>query len=159
MSNLFDLNDNYKKVQEMDLEPDVMINTLDAIADTREEKLDNIARWIESLKRDEDFYKEKIKDLTEAKTHTKNKQQALMQYMTDVIDDAGLKQIHTKHYILRPRNYPQSVDIDKMDKLPNEFIKHKEVTAPDKKAIYKALKSGQDVPGAKLVPNRKTLIN
>lgn len=157
--NLYELNDQYKAIQEMDLDPEVMRDTLAAIKDSREAKLDNIANWIEQLKGDIDFYGDKIKSLQKAKRHDKTQMQSLMQYMTDVLDDAGIKKLHTENHILSTRNYKQGVDIDKMDKLPNEFIKHKEVTAPDKKAIYKALKSGQDVPGAKLVPNRKTLIN
>lgn len=158
MSNLFELNENYRKVQEMDLEPDVMINTLNSIKDTRDEKLDNVANWIDQLDRDTDFYDKKIKALREAKTHAKNRRNALMAYMTDVIDDAGLKQVHTEHHILRPRNYRQGVNISNVDKLPEEFIKTKETTAPNKPAIYKALKAGQEVPGAELVANRKTVI-
>lgn len=156
--NLYELNDQYKAIQEMDLDPEVMRDTLAAIKDSREVKLDNIANWIEQLKRDSEFYADKIKSLQEAKRHDKAQMQSLMQYMTDVLDDSGIKKLHTKNHILSTRNFRQSVEVENISKIPESFIKRKEEIHPDKTAIYQALKAGQKVPGTKLVPNRKTII-
>lgn len=84
-----------------------------------------------------------------------------MEFLTQAIDDTGYKQIKTKNHVLKPRNYTPITVIDSKEKLPREFIK---VTQPDpvekadKKAIYQALKAGEEVPGAHLKENRKTTI-
>ena len=84
-----------------------------------------------------------------------------MTYLTDSIDDAGYKEARTANHILKPRNYKASVVIGDPDKLPMTFVhtETKTISRPDKKALYKALKSGDQVPSAKLVPNRRTVIN
>lgn len=44
MSNLFELNDQFRELsQRNDLDPTVMKDTLDAIDDTRKDKLENLA--------------------------------------------------------------------------------------------------------------------
>ena len=84
-----------------------------------------------------------------------------MTYLTDSIDDAGYKEARTANHILKPRNYKASVVISNPDKLPMTFVhtETKTISRPDKKALYTALKAGQEVPAAKLVPNRKTVIS
>ena len=62
MANLFDLNDQYKALsQRDDLDPQVLVDTLDAIDDDRKTKLDNLASWADQLKSEIDFIDEKQK--------------------------------------------------------------------------------------------------
>ena len=56
MSNLFELNDQFRELsQRDDLDPTVMKDTLDAIEDSRDQKLDNIASWIDNNNADLDW--------------------------------------------------------------------------------------------------------
>ena len=72
--NLFKLNQNYAQLEEReDLDEKVLKDTLDSLADARDEKLDNLARWIEKLKSDEAFLSDKKAYITKALTATKNK--------------------------------------------------------------------------------------
>lgn len=84
-----------------------------------------------------------------------------MTYLTNSIDDRGLKEVHTDDYILRPRNYKQRTVIDDEDKIPDEYrnyAKYQGMYDVKKNDVYKALKDGKNVPGAHLEPNRKVMI-
>lgn len=160
--NLFELNDSFRALQDRDdLDPTVLADSLDAIQDTREVKWDNIATWIDQNDATEEWIAKRIKELQDKKKYLKNQSKNLMTYLTDSIDDAGYKEVRTANHILKPRNYQASVVISNPDKLPMTFVhtETKTISRPDKKALYAALKIGQEVPAAKLVPNRKTVIS
>ena len=157
--NLFELNDNYKELASRDdLDPTILKDTLDAIQDDRKSKLDNLATWADQLKSEIDFMSDKKKSWEDEITYRKNKLAWIKQYITNVLDDAGIKQMTTDNYLLSARNFKASTIIDSDEKLPDKFKVTETTTKPDKKAIYKALKSGEEVPGAHLKPNRNTVI-
>lgn len=157
--NLFELGKQYQSLADReDLDPTVLADTLDSIEDTWKDKANNIAKWIESLDSDIDWLTKKKRSINDELTYRKNLRQNLMTYLTDAIDERGLKEAHTDDYILRPRNYKQRTIIDDEDKVPAEFKHVNAVVAVDKTAVYKALKNGEEVPGAHLKPNRKVMI-
>lgn len=168
MNNLYELNQNYKELSEVLDErlangeevEDYLIDTLDAIADAREVKFDNIANWIERNENDIEFYDKKIKELQQAKKILKNKNTSLMRYLTTSIDEAGLKEVRTDNHILKPRNYKASVKVDDIMALPEEyrFEEVKTEWKKDTKALYNDLKQGKEIKGARLEPNRKVVI-
>lgn len=157
--NLFELNDNYKELASRDdLDPTILKDTLDAIQDDRKSKLDNLATWADQLKSEIDFMSDKKKSWEDEIIYRKNKLAWIKQYITAVLDDAGIKRLITDNHLLSARDSKASTIIDSDEKLPDKFKVTKTTTKPDKKAIYKALKSGEEVPGAHLKPNRNTVI-
>ena len=157
--NLFELGQQYQALADReDLDPTVLADTLDSIDDTWSDKANNIARWIESLDSDVDWLMKKKRSISDELSYRKNLRANLMTYLTSAIDDRGLKEVHTDDYILRSRNYKQRTVIDDESKVPAEFKHTNEVVAVDKTAVYKALKNGEEVPGAHLKPNRKVMI-
>lgn len=157
--NLFELNQAYKDLETRDdLDIEVLADTLEAIADEREVKLDNVATWIEKNKMQIDWLAEKVRDLQAKKASLTNLNKSLQGYMTQSLDDAGIKELQTENHILKPRNYKASVVVDSLDDLPEEFKQTKTEVAADKKELYKVLKNGQEVPGVHLKPNRGTVI-
>lgn len=157
--NLFELNQAYKYLETRDdLDIEVLADTLEAIADEREVKLDNVATWIEKNKMQIDWVTEKVKALQAKKASLTNLNKSLQGYMTQSLDDAGIKELQTENHILKPRNYKASVVVDSLDDLPEEFKQTKTEVTADKKELYKALKDDQEIPGAHLKPNRGTVI-
>lgn len=157
--NLFELNQAYKDLETRDdLDIEVLADTLEAIADEREVKLDNVATWIEKNKMQIDWVTEKVKALQAKKASLTNLNKSLQGYMTQSLDDAGIKELQTENHILKPRNYKASVVVDSLDDLPEEFKQTKTEVTADKKELYKALKDNQAIPGAHLKPNRGTVI-
>ena len=162
MSNLFELNDQFRELsQRDDLDPTVMKDTLDAIEDSRDQKLDNIASWIDNNNADLDWLTKRIKKLQEKKKFLTNQNHNLMTYLTDAIDDAGFKKMRTENHLLSVRNFKASTVIDDEDKIPGEYrnyAKYQGMYDVKKNDVYKALKDGKNVPGAHLEPNRKVMI-
>ena len=157
--NLFQLSEKYQELADNnELDPTVIADTLDSIDDAWNDKLNNIAKWCESLDSDIDFLTKKKRSISDELSYRKNLRANLMTYLTSAIDDRGLKEVHTDDYILRPRNYKQRTVIDDEGKVPAEFKHVNAVVAVDKTAVYKALKNGEEVPGAHLKPNRKVMI-
>lgn len=160
--NLFQLSQQYQQLADNDeLDPTVIADTLDSINDAWEDKLNNIAKWCESLDSDIDFLIKKKRSISDELSYRKNLRANLMTYLTSAIDDRGLKEVHTDDYILRPRNYKQRTVIDDEDKIPGEYrnyAKYQGMYDIKKNDVYKALKDGKNVPGAHLEPNRKVMI-
>lgn len=159
MSNLFELNEQFEELSMRDdLDPTVLKDTLDAIDDDRKDKLDNLATWADQLKSEIDFMTDKKRSWEEEITCRKNKLQWIKKYITDVLDDAGIKKMQTENHLLSARNFKASTIIDDENKVPAEFKHVNAVVAVDKTAVYKALRNGEEVPGAHLKPNRKVMI-
>lgn len=161
--NLFELNENYRKVESLfddgaEVSEQALKDTLESISEARDVKLDNIAFLIERNIAKGDFYAKKIKELQLAKKSAENAVNRLQAYMTSAMDDAGLKELQTENHVLKPRNYKASVVIDNTHAIPDQYMVSKLTIAPDKTAIYKALKAGEEVPGVHTKPNRKTVI-
>lgn len=156
--NVFELNTAIKQVQEMDIDPETLADTLESLELPRNEKLDNVASWIEENKMKIEWLKEKRKQLSEVETSLKKQTDRLQDFLTAAIDDSGLKEVQTKNHILKPRAYKDSVIVEATKDLPIDYVIRTETIKPDKKLIYKDLKAGKTVLGAHLKPNRRTVI-
>lgn len=156
--NVFELNATIKAVQEKDLDSETLKDTLESLELPRNEKLDNVATWIEQNQMNANYYSEKAKKYEAEAKKYKNKNNYLMEFLTQAIDDSSQKEIRTKNHILKPRNYKDSVIVEETKKLPIDYVIRTEAIRPDKKKIYEDLKAGKSISGAHLKPNRKTVI-
>ena len=156
--NVFELNNAIKQVQEKDLDPETLADTLESLELPRNEKLDNVASWIEENNMKLQWLKEKKRQLSDVETSIKNQNERLQEFLTQAIDDSGQKEIQTENHILKPRNYKDSVIVEATEKLPIDYIVCSEVVKPNKKLIYEDLKKGKQIKGAHLKSNRKTVI-
>lgn len=156
---LYNLADSYRQVLDnADLDQDVMQDTLDSIKEPLKDKADSIAWLIEFLQNNSKVLRDKAKSFTEEAKHQENKAKWLQEYLTNSLDLADIKKLQTENHILSVRNYKASTIVDNENKVPAEFKHVNEVVAVDKTAVYKALKGGEEVPGAHLKPNRKVMI-
>ena len=156
--NVFELNNAIKQVQEKDLDPETLADTLESLELPRNEKLDNVATWIEENNMKLQWLKEKKHQLSDVETSIKNQNERLQEFLTHAIDDSGQKEIQTENHILKPRNYKDSVIVEATEKLPIDYIVCSKVVKPNKKLIYEDLKKGKQIKGAHLKSNRKTVI-
>lgn len=156
--NVFELNNAIKTVKEKDLDPETLKDTLESLELPRNEKLDNVATWIEENNMKLQWLKEKKRQLSDVEASIKNQTERLQEFLTHAIDDSGQKEIQTENHILKPRNYKDSVIVEATEKLPIDYIVCSEVVKPNKKLIYEDLKKGKSIKGAHLKSNRKTVI-
>lgn len=162
--NLFEINETIKAVMakyndpDSQMDEDAFKDTLDSLEATRNDKLDGLAGWYDSNNSKINFIENKIRALQEEKKRLTNQNKGIMDYMTSTIDKAGIKSVQTAHHLLRPRNYRDSVKVDPTVQLPKDYIKTEEIEKVNKKLLYQDLRAGIKIPGAELVPNRKTTI-
>lgn len=157
--NLFELTDKYRELANRDdLDTEMIKDTLDSIEDTFNSKVDNIATWIERNQMNVDWLTKKIQELRELQTSLKSKNKQLNQYLTDVIDNAGYKEVKTDNHFLKPRNYKANVIVSDESVVPDSYKNVEQVTKIDKKLLYEDLKNGKDIDGVELRPCRKVVI-
>ena len=160
--NVFDFNRGVEIIKEKsergEISDEALADTLESIEVQRNEKIDNVAGWIEQNQMNANYYSEKAKKYEAEAKKYKNKNNYLMEFLTQAIDDSGQKEIRTKNHILKPRNYKDSVIVEATEKLPIDYIVCSEVVKPNKKLIYEDLKKGKSIRGAHLKSNRKTVI-
>lgn len=159
---LYELSDAYKELLEReDLDPQAVVDTLDAIKDEIEIKADGIASLIDELQSSADRKKAKAKDWNESAKADLQRAQWLKQYLKSELDNAGIKKVETENHLLNVRNFKASTVIDDEDKIPGQYrnyAKYEGMYDVMKQDVYAALKDGKDVPGAHLEPNRNVVI-
>lgn len=159
---LYEFNPLIEKIREKydkgEIDLDTFQDTVESLELTRNEKLDNLASWFEDNSTTIEFADKKAKEWQKEKKRLTNLNNRIMRYMTETIDEAGVKQIKTENHILKPRSFRESTIIDDTELIPKTYIKTEVVNKLDKKAIYQALRDGEEVEGAHLEPNRKTRI-
>ncbi|MGA3416773.1 siphovirus Gp157 family protein [Lactiplantibacillus plantarum] len=157
--NLYEMATNYRDLTNRDdLDPDTVVDTLDALTDSMNVKIDNIASWIDENQADIEFAKKRIKDLQAEKKRLEGLNDRLNGYLADTLDQAGIKKLTTDQHLVSVRNYRASTVISSPGLLTADYVKEVHEYQPDKTAIYKALSAGKNVPGAHLEPNRKAVI-
>lgn len=154
----FQINAKIEELQDKDLDPQVLVDTIESLELTRNEKLDGAAGLIDRSDMKITLAKRKAKEWAEVARVEENKKKRLNQYVTEVIDGAGIKELVTKEHIFKPRNFKDSVVIDKLANLPKEYVTHIENVKADKKKLYADLKAGTEISGAHLKANRGTTI-
>ena len=157
--NLYEMATNYRQLTSRDdLDPETIADTLDALTDSMNVKVDNIASWIDENQADVEFAKKRIKDLQAEKKRLEGLNERLNGYLADTLDQAEIKKLTTDQHLVSVRNYRASTVIGNPELLTADYVKEVHEYQPDKTAIYKALSAGKDVPGAHLEPNRKAVI-
>ena len=127
--NLYELSQNYLAVQDMELEPETLKDTLDSIEEAIEDKAENIAKWIRNLEADKKAFEEEEKRFKEKKQTADNRIKSLKLYLED--------------------NNPPSVEVFDEALIPQQFLIAQPVKI-DRAGIKELLKAGEEVPGAEL---------
>lgn len=94
--NVFELNTAIKQVQEMDIDSETLADTLESLELPRNEKLDNVASWIEENKMKIEWLKGKRKQLSDVETQLKKQTDRLQDFLTQAIDDSGKRKFKLK---------------------------------------------------------------
>lgn len=113
----------------------------------REMEADAIATRIEEISK-------RVKAMRSRAVHLRN-------YMADCMRTAGITEIASDDKLLRVRLYPgrdESVEVYDQSLLAEQFMRVKTTREPDKTGIKVAIKSGQDVQGARIVKRDRLII-
>ena len=155
---LHEMSKDYIGFLESDLKGDDLTECLDSIEDAIDEKASNIVKLVASLDVDVSGLDTEIKRLQARKKAITNNQERLREYLRYNMEVTGITKIkHTLFNITlgKPTVTAEIVDIDF---LPDNYVNTEVVIKADKKAILKALKDGEDIPGAILSTGKSRLL-
>ena len=147
--NLYELSLAFQEVQNMDLDPEVMKDTLDSIGGTFENKAENMAKLIRNLESDRLAYKEEEDRLKTKRQAVENKLEWLKTYLKDCMKLIGKTKFKSGMFNFSIQKNPVSVNINNKKILPEDYL----IPQPPKvnnTLLKKALKDGIEVPGAEL---------
>lgn len=147
--NLYELSVAFQEVQNMDLDPEVMQDTLDSIEDAIENKAENIAKLIRNLESDVAAYKEEEDRLKTKRQATENKVKWLKTYLEDNMKLTGKTKFKSGMFNFSIQKNPASVNITDEKIIPEEFL-IPQLPKIDKTSLKEILKRGIEVPGAEL---------
>ena len=147
--NLYELSIAFQEVQNMDLDPEVMQDTLDSIEDAIENKAENIAKLIRNLESDVAAYKEEEDRLKTKRQATENKVKWLKTYLEDNMKLTGKTKFKSGMFNFSIQKNPASVNITDEKVIPEEFL-IQQPPKVDKTSLKEILKRGIEVPGAEL---------
>ena len=122
-------------------------DTLEAIG--AEDKVNSYCQIIRELDGDNAAIKAEIERLKKRIEHNTSSINRMKQALDGFMTASGKKKEKTPFFSVSYRK-SQSVDIINEADIPQEYIKVKTETAPDKVAIKAALKAGEAIPGCQL---------
>lgn len=147
--NLYELSIAFQEVQNMELDPEVMKDTLDSIGGTFENKAENMAKLIRNLESDRLAYKEEENRLKTKRQAVENKLEWLKTYLKDCMKLTGKTKFKSGVFKFSIQKNPVSVNITNKKIIPEDYL----IPQPPKvnnTTLKKALKDGIEVPGAEL---------
>ena len=138
--NLYELSQNYLAVQDMDLEPETLKDTLDSIEEAIEVKAENIAKWIRNLEADKKAFEEEEKRFKEKKQAADNRINMRL---------TGKTKFKAGFFSFAIQKNRPSVEVFDEALIPKRFLMEQPVKI-DRAGIAELLKAGEEVPGAEL---------
>lgn len=121
------------------------------------EKLEGTACYVRELKAEADAIKAEEERLAKRRKALENKSSRLKTYMMPALEAMGGK---VKGVMASVRiGKSQAVTVFDLDALPDAFKRVVTKVDPDKVALKKALKAGEDIPGAALEDRQSVVIS
>ena len=150
MANLYDIDAKIMECMANCIDPDTgeITNSeqLEALQMERQTKLENVALYIKNLKADAAIYKAEKQAFAERQAAAEKRAESLSEWLRKALDGQKFKTEKTEVNFRKT----QKVEILDIWDLNEDLLKYSDPT-PDKAAIKRAIKSGEEVKGAKLV--------
>lgn len=117
-----------------------------------ETKSSNIIKYIRNILLDVEVLSVEEKRLETLRKQKENKVKNLKKYLTNILLTLDKKKIETELGNLSLRK-STSVEINNLEKIPEDYIQRKIEMTPNKRMLSEALKQGKNIEGAILVEN------
>ncbi len=147
-----------KLVDDGEMSQDDIQDTLDGMQLEFNDKASSIVSLAESLQGDVSALDIEIKRLQARKKAITNNQDRLKEYLRHNMELSGITKIKSPLFSITLGKATVTADVVDVDFLPDEFVNTEVVIKADKKAILKALKDGQEIPGAVLSTGKSRLL-
>lgn len=154
---LYQMADEYlsalQHLRESDIDDQTIADTLEGLEGELVQKAQNVAAFAMNMEAEADALKAAEKRLADRRRAIEKKSAKMREYLLMNMEKSGITEIKAIDDTFRVRLMAgrQSVVIDSDESIPKEYRRIKTIDEPDKVALAKALKDGEDIPGASLV--------
>ena len=148
------------KLIELDFDSETIQDTLDGNSQEIDDKIESYGFFIRDRQSFADSMKAEIDRMTARhKAELKRIERTTEWLLTSMIA-LDKKSVECKIFTISTRDNPKKVSIIDESLIPNIYMRKPETPAdvPDKKAILDILKSGESVPGCKMVSDKRLVI-
>ena len=145
---LYEFAQDYLYLLEMseELDEEVLIDTIEAIMDSLEDKAENIAKVIRTFEAEAKIIKTEEERLAAKRKTVENKITYLKKYLFDALEMTGINKIKRPLFTISIQNNSPSVDVINPDLIPLDLWNRPDPVL-DKRKILSLLKAGDDIPG------------
>jgi predicted nuclease with TOPRIM domain len=150
---LYELTNNYLTIQDLIEQADdkeTLLDTLQAIEDTVEGKIENIIKMMRGFEAEAEAIKTEETRLAEKRRKLENKASSLKEYMEWNLQNLGLKEVKAGMFKARFQKNPPTVEIADEEALPDVF-KIPQPNKVDRKGLIGFLKEGNELSGVRLI--------
>lgn len=158
MTALYRIANDFAKLTDSGMEPEMIADTLDSIEWELEAKVEQILAVCKNESAHADALREESKRLAERARLSENRVARLKEYVARSLETAGKKSITAGLHEVTVREPSRSVEITDSGALPPQFVEYETTIKADKLAIKKIIESGQEVPGAIIKVGKPSLI-
>lgn len=153
--NLYELTDSYLKVLELiENGEEGLEDTLESLNDTIELKADGYARIIRNLEANAVALKTEIDRLTNRRRSIENSIDRLKENLKNAMIATGKEKIKTDLFNVTVVNNPVAVNVIDEKLIPEEYFKVEIIRKLDKLSLRDAIKSGEEIQGARLMQGK-----
>jgi hypothetical protein len=148
-----------KVLNDEDINPQALVDTLDGITGEIADKVPNIVTLIRTWESEAKACKEEEDRLAARRKALENRSARSKAYMQECMERIGTDKIKTPLVTVAIQNNPKKVEIIDQTVIPASFL----VIIPerydvDKAMVKDALEAGEEIPGARLVQGRSLRI-
>lgn len=158
MTALYKIANDFAKLTDSDMDPEMIADTLDGIEWELEAKVEQILAACKNEQAYAETLKEESKNLAERAKATENRVARMMEYVAKSLKTAGKKSLKAGIHQVTIRAPSKSVEITDAAALPAEYVEYDTVIKADKLAIKHKLDAGIDIPGAHIKIGKPSLI-
>ncbi|HCD6065363.1 TPA: siphovirus Gp157 family protein [Klebsiella oxytoca] len=158
MSKLYEIANDYAKLLDEDLEPELIADTLEGMEGELKDKIEQLLAICKNETGYAERLKEEAKSFNERAAATLNRVERIQEYISLALSTAGLKKIRAGIHQVTIRSPSESVEIVDSSALPAKFVEYETTIKPDKLAIKHELKAGHQIPGAQLKIGKPSLL-
>lgn len=158
MTALYQIANDFAKLADSGMEPDMIADTLDGIEWELEAKVEQILAVCKNETAYAEALKEESKRLAERSAAATNRVASMKDYVAQSLETAGKKSLKAGIHQVTVRAPSKSVDITDASAIPPEFVEYETTIKPDKLAIKHQLESGIVIPGAQIKLGKPSLI-
>lgn len=158
MTALYQIANDFAKLSDSGMEPEMIADTLDGIEWELEAKVEQILAVCKNESAYAEALKEESKRLAERAKAAENRVASMRDYVAASLETAGKKSFKAGIHQVTVRAPVESVEITDEGLLPPEYVEYVTSVKADKLAIKHQLKAGKAIPGASLKLGKPTLL-